>query len=145
MPIIARCKICKQRIADYKKGSSKLCALHINYYEMPSRKEKAKHYGHKWRKTRLVLLGQYPTCALCLVVDNVVKSADMVDHIQPLNASSQHDQVHSLSNLAGLCWKHHSQKTNQVDRPYWKGDLKPLERYKKLINQAKRSGLSEGK
>lgn len=55
---------------------------------------------------RRIVLATDPCCVMCRL-NNIIKLAQEVDHIIPLEAGGTND----LSNLQGLCREHHYKKT----------------------------------
>tara|TARA_R100001163_G_scaffold63795_1_gene56503 strand:- start:764 stop:1060 length:297 start_codon:yes stop_codon:yes gene_type:complete len=67
---------------------------------------------YAWRKLRKVVLDKNPLCVHCLDND-MVKPADVVDHIIPIKkGGAELDE----SNLQGLCHSCHNKKTYYENR-----------------------------
>ncbi len=64
------------------------------------------HYGHRWRKLRLMILRRDPICTACKRAP-----ATEVDHIRALTKGGDD----SDDNLTGLCCSCHSRKTVRED------------------------------
>ena len=65
-----------------------------------------------WRKLRKLVLDKNPLCVHCLKED-IVKPADVVDHIVPVKRGG--DKLNE-SNLQGLCHQCHNKKTYYENR-----------------------------
>ena len=67
----------------------------------------ARGYGARWRKLRYIVLHDAPICAVC----NRAASTE-VDHVIPkvLGGTDQ------MSNLQGICWQCHADKTANENR-----------------------------
>tara|TARA_R110002020_G_scaffold81777_3_gene202836 strand:- start:1214 stop:1510 length:297 start_codon:yes stop_codon:yes gene_type:complete len=65
-----------------------------------------------WKKLRRIILDKNPLCVYCLK-DDIVKPAQVVDHIIPIKkGGADLDE----SNLQGLCHKCHNKKTYDENR-----------------------------
>jgi 5-methylcytosine-specific restriction endonuclease McrA len=64
----------------------------------------ARGYGHAWRQTRLIVLGQEPLCRFCNEAGRLTAATE-VDHIDGNSRNNVRD------NLRPLCKPCHSQRT----------------------------------
>jgi 5-methylcytosine-specific restriction protein A len=69
-----------------------------------------KFYNSKaWRTTRKLFLQNNPVCVECEKID-ILKAADMVDHIKPINEGGAE---FDFRNLQPLCHHHHNRKSGR--------------------------------
>lgn len=66
----------------------------------------------RWRKLRLLILGNEPFCRKCSEQDKIVE-AKVVDHIQEININSSDELKYGEHNLQPLCHSCHNSKTGK--------------------------------
>lgn len=102
------------------RGASR-CELHqldTKRYDPSRGSPGARGYGHTWRKLRLMVLRQHPTCVDPFGVhgDALVLATD-VDHI----VSRAQGGTDAMDNLQPLCRSCHSRKTAMSDGRWGRG------------------------
>jgi len=65
-------------------------------------------YNGAWRRLRILVKAEEPLCRECLKL-GLVEATTEIDHILPVRTHPELRLVRS--NLAGLCSRHHSEKT----------------------------------
>ena len=65
------------------------------------------YHTRSWRRTSRVYRQQNPLCVHCKA-EGIIKSAEVVDHIKPIQDGGE---VFDWDNLQGLCHSHHNSKT----------------------------------
>jgi len=86
-------------------------------YDVYERNERAKKFysSPAWKKLRKIQLNEQPLCAMCLK-KNIIKQAEMVDHIVPIQINWSLRLV--KSNLQSLCNRCHAIKTAEDKKKY---------------------------
>ncbi len=70
-------------------------------------------YDSRWRSARLLFLNDHPLCNHCQAND-IIKPADVVDHIIPHRGNSE--MFWDQSNWQSLCYPCHDTKTHTIDK-----------------------------
>ena len=66
----------------------------------------------RWRKLRAFWINQQPLCVHC-ELDDIIKAADVVDHIKPVK---QNGKMYDMNNLQSLCHSCHNRKTYEENK-----------------------------